>query len=87
MSGRKEEVFNTLATLVDNYAWVTANTLKDKFGVVDDEEEYEKIKEQVVDYVESQEFKDKVTETEIDILQKIGEAVIAELGVLADGND
>jgi hypothetical protein len=60
--------------------------LKDKFGVVDNEEEYEKIKEEVVDYVESQEFKDKVTETEIDILQKIGEAVVAELGVLADGN-
>lgn len=83
----KEEVFNTLATLIDSYAWVTANTLKEKFGVIDSEEEYEKIKEEVVDYVESQEFKDKVHNAEVDILQRIGEAVINELEVLSNGND
>jgi len=35
----KAEVFNKLATAIDSFAWVAANTLKEKFGVVDDEEE------------------------------------------------
>ena len=84
---RKEELFNELASAVDAYAWVSANLLKDKFGVVDSEEEYEKIKEEVVDYVASEEFKELVKNTEKEILDSIIVAAQTTIRELEDGND
>lgn len=83
----KAEVFNKLATAIDSFAWVAANTLKEKFGVVDDEEEYKKIESEVVDYVESDEFKNKVKATELEILTEIATVAQAATEALQNGND
>jgi hypothetical protein len=83
----KEELFNKLATAVDAYAWVAANTLKEKFGVVDDEEEYKKIEQDVVDYVESDEFKEKVKAAEISILDDIATVALTGLQELRHGDN
>lgn len=84
---KKEEIFNKLATAVDAYAWVSANTLKDKFGTVDDEEEYKKIEQEVVDYVESDEFMQLVKEKEIAIMEEIVSTALTAMQELEDGND
>lgn len=88
---KKEETFNTLATAIDSFAWVSSNTLKDKFGVVDSEEEYEKIKDEVVAYAESDEFKDTVAQKEFEILQEIANTAIECMRECVedteDGND
>lgn len=84
---KKEEIFNKLATSIDAYAWVTANTLKDKFGTIDDEEEYKKIEEEVVDYVESDEFKELVKQREMSILDDIATVALTTMQELRDGNN
>lgn len=84
---RKAEVFNELATAIDSFAWVSANTLKAKFGVIDDEEEYKKVQEEVVAYAESQEFADKVREAELAIMDDIVSTALKALEELKNGND
>ena len=84
---RKAELFNELATAIDAFAWVSANTLKAKFGVVDDEEEYKKIEQEVVDYASSSEFADKVRESEVLIMQGIVDTALKAVRELEDGND
>lgn len=83
----KAEIFNKLATSIDSFAWVSANLLKAKFGIVDDEEEYKKIQEQVVDYAQSQEFKDTVQQHELDILAGISETALNAMQELTNGNN
>lgn len=83
----KGELFNTLATAIDGYAWVAANTLKEKFGTIDDEEEYKAIEQEVVDYAESEEFKQLVTDKEILLLEEIIKVSSAALEALTNGND
>ncbi|WMM95586.1 hypothetical protein CRP143_gp21 [Roseobacter phage CRP-143] len=84
---RKAEIFNELATSIDSFAWVSSNTLKAKFGVVDDEEEYKKIEQEVVDYAASAEFAGKVKESEIVILNAIAATALKAVQELEDGND
>lgn len=84
---RKAEIFNDLATGIDSFAWVSSNLLKAKFGVVDDEEEYKKIEQEVVDYARSIEFADKVKESEITILNSIVSTALKAIRELEDGND
>jgi hypothetical protein len=83
---RKAEVFSALATNVDSYAWVMSTVLKEKFGTVDSEEEYEKIAEEVAAYSESDEFKAKCAEAEIYTLNNIVAIALAELKELEDVN-
>ena len=79
---RKAKVFNELASSLDTYAWVTANKLKEKFGTIDDEEEYKKIEEEVIEYSKSSYFLDEVKKEEVTILNTIVGLVEAELKVL-----
>lgn len=79
---RKSILFETLATNVESYAWVASTVLKEKFGTIDDEEEYKKIAEEVVDYSQSEEFKSICTNKEIGILETIVATAIEELRVL-----
>ena len=83
---RKAQVFNGLATNVDAYAWVMSTVLKEKFGTVDSEEEFEKIAEEVAAYAESDEFKAKAAEAEIYILNTIVSIALNELKELEDVN-
>lgn len=84
---KKEEIFNKLATAVDAYAWVSANTLKEKFGTIDDEEEYKKIEQEVVDYVESDEFKELVKQKELSLFDDIATVALTAMQELRDGNN
>ena len=84
---RKAEIFNELATAIDSFAWVSFNLLKAKFGVIDDEEEYKKVEQDVVDYAASIEFADKVKEAEIKILNDITATALKAIRELEDGND
>jgi hypothetical protein len=84
---QKAELFNKLATSIDAFAWVAANTLKDKFGTIDDEEEYKKIEQDVVDYTQSDEFSEKVVATELSILDDIATAALTGMKELRDGNN
>lgn len=88
---KKAETFNTLATAIDSFAWVSANTLKEKFGTIDDEEEYKKIEQEVVDYAQSDEFKEIVAKKEFEILQEIANTAIECMRECVedteDGND
>lgn len=84
---RKAEIFNNLAVSLDSFAWVSANTLKAKFGVVDDEEEYKKIEQEVVDYAASEEFLNKVRESEISILEGIVTTALSAMRELEDGDN
>lgn len=86
-STHKAGVFNALATAIDNYAWITASLLKEKFGTIDDEEEYKSIQQEVVEYVESEEFKESSRQAEIKIFKNIIATAVAELEVLTDGDD
>lgn len=83
---RKAQVFEGLASNVENYAWVTSTVLKQKFGVVDSEEEFEKIKEEVESYSQSAEFKAKVAQEEIFLLNNIVSIALHELKELEDVN-
>ena len=83
---RKAQVFEGLASNVENYAWVTSTVLKQKFGVVDSEEEFEKIKDEVAAYAESDEFKAKAAEEEIYLLNNIVSIALHELEELEDVN-
>lgn len=76
----KENIFNELATAVDSYAWVQSNTLKEKFGTIDSEEEYQKVEADVLAYVESKEFRNKVVQEEIAILNNISRIATEAVG-------
>lgn len=84
---RKAEIFNELATAIDSFAWVSSTVLKAKFGVVDDEEEYKKIEQDVVDYAQSEDFASKVQEAEVSILEGIVSTALSAMQELRDGNN
>jgi len=83
----KAELFNKLATAVDKYAWVSASLLKEKFGTIDDEEEYKKVEQEVVDDASSVGFKEAVRTTEIGILEDIITTATTTIRELQNGDN
>ena len=79
--------FAMMAEELDEFAWAFNKTLKDKFGEVETEEEYEEIKQDVIDYVESEDGQLDIKTNQADALADLAFVAIGSLYKLVGDSD